>query len=76
MPPRTASSSPTSPSFPEVGFVRLPQILNVLPIGKTTWWAGVRSGRFPRPTKLGTRISVWKASEIRALLLALGASDL
>lgn len=51
-----------------IRFVRLAQILPVLPIGKSLWWAGVRSGRLPRPTKLGSRISVSHASEIRALL--------
>jgi predicted DNA-binding transcriptional regulator AlpA len=66
-PPQFGSSS----ALPEVGFVRLPQILSVLPIGKSTWWAGVRSGRFPPPTKLGSRISVWEAQAIRGLLTSL-----
>ncbi len=65
-----------SAPLPDQGFVRLPQILNVLPIGRSTWWAGVRSGRFPPPTKLGPRISVWKASEIRELLATLAGDGL
>jgi predicted DNA-binding transcriptional regulator AlpA len=68
--PRTAS-----PTLPDVGFVRLPQILAILPIGKTTWWDGVRTGRFPAPSKLGSRISVWRVEDIRALLATLGAKD-
>lgn len=61
--------------LPDVGFVRLPQILAVLPIGKTTWWEGVRSGKFPAPSKLGSRISAWRVEDIRALLDTLGAKD-
>ncbi|MEQ1870681.1 MAG: AlpA family phage regulatory protein [Vicinamibacterales bacterium] len=61
--------------LPEVGFVRLPQILRVLPIGKSTWWAGVRIGKFPAPIKLGARVSVWRVQDIRALLISVGASS-
>ena len=37
--------------LPDEGFVRLPQILQVLPIGKTSWWEGVKKGRYPTPVK-------------------------
>ena len=57
-----------SPQLPETGFVRLPQILEIIPVGKSTWWAGVASGRFPSPVKLGPRTSAWRVEEIRALL--------
>lgn len=40
----------------------------VLPISRSTWWAGVKAGRFPQPVKLGPRITAWKTSEIRALI--------
>ena len=33
--------------IPETGFMRLPQVLSVIPLGKTCWWEGVKSGRFP-----------------------------
>lgn len=70
--------------LPETGFVRLSQIIGdtgdpdvtppkppipaVIPVGKSTWWAGVRSGRFPRPVKLGPRITAWRVEDIRALI--------
>jgi predicted DNA-binding transcriptional regulator AlpA len=38
--------------IPETGFVRLSQVLSVIPLGKTCWWKGVKSGRFPKPIKL------------------------
>lgn len=40
----------------------------IVPVGKSTWWEGVRSGRFPKPIKLGPRITVWRVEDIRALI--------
>ena len=40
----------------------------VLPIGRSTWWAGVKSGRYPKPVKLSPRITVWPVKGIRALI--------
>jgi predicted DNA-binding transcriptional regulator AlpA len=54
--------------IPETGFVRLPQILEVIPIGKTSWWEGVKSGRFPPSVKLSERCTAWKAEDIRDLI--------
>lgn len=56
--------------IPETGFLRLPTILKIIPVGKTTWWEGVKSGRFPKPLKLGKRISAWRVEDIRALIEA------
>ncbi|MFC7291718.1 helix-turn-helix transcriptional regulator [Hirschia litorea] len=56
--------------FPQTGYVRLKQIIapyGPIPVSKSTWWAGVKDGRFPKPRKLGSRVTVWKADEIRAL---------
>ncbi|WP_083923380.1 helix-turn-helix transcriptional regulator [Amorphus coralli] len=39
-----------------------------IPVSKSTWWAGVKDGRFPQPIKLGPRITVWRAEDIRALI--------
>lgn len=55
-------------SLPETGFVRLATILSVYPIGKSTWWEGVKSGRFPPAIKLGPRTTAWRAEDIRRLL--------
>jgi prophage regulatory protein len=54
--------------IPEIGFVRLPQILEVIPIGKTSWWQGVREGRFPQPVKLSARCTAWRVEDIRELI--------
>jgi len=63
------------------GFLRLPQIIGkpatetepaispIIPVSKSTWWAGVRSGRFPQPVRtLGERITAWRVEDIRALI--------
>lgn len=60
--------------LPETGFLRLPNIIGdpkakppipaLIPVGKTTWWEGVKSGRFPKPVKLSPRITVWKIEDI------------
>ncbi len=49
------------------GFMRLPQVLEILPISKSTWWKGIREGRFPKPVKLSERTSAWSRAEIDAL---------
>ena len=57
-------------SFPKIGLVRLKSILapnGPIPVSASTWWQGVKDGRFPKPTKLGPRTTVWKAEDIRAL---------
>jgi len=66
--------------FPEVGYLRLAQIIGdrklgipaIIPICKSTWWQGVKSGRFPRPVKLSLRCTAWNVSDIRELLKSYG----
>ncbi|MEQ1789553.1 MAG: AlpA family phage regulatory protein [Rickettsiales bacterium] len=54
--------------FPQTGFLRLPEILKLIPVSKSTWWAGVKSGRFPQSIKLGERITAWRAQDIHTLI--------
>jgi predicted DNA-binding transcriptional regulator AlpA len=54
--------------LPETGFLRLPQVLAVYPVKKSTWWRGIAIGRFPKPVKLGPRITAWRVEDIRALI--------
>ena len=55
-------------ALPSVGYVRLPQILEISPVSKSSWWEGCRSGVFPTPVKLGPRTSAWRVEDIRALM--------
>ena len=61
-----------NPSIPTTGFLRLPQVLNIVPISKSAWWDGCKTGRFPKPVKLGPRTTAWKAEDIAALVKQLG----
>jgi len=54
--------------LPETGFMRLPQVLSFFPVGKTCWWEGVKSGRYPKPVKLSARCTAWRAEDIRELI--------
>lgn len=65
--------------LPETGFLRLSQILGnlkstpptppLIPVGKSTWWAGVKSGKYPAPVRtLGMRITAWRVEDIRKLI--------
>jgi prophage regulatory protein len=68
----TQSKSPTTKiCLPETGFIRLKNIVapyGPIPVSKGTWWAGVKSKRFPAPIKLGPKITVWRVEDIRALI--------
>ena len=54
--------------LPADGYVRLETILTVFPVGKSTWWKGVKDGRFPAGVKLGPRLTAWTVESIRALI--------
>ena len=66
----------------ETGFLRLSQIVGnpkakppinpIYPVSKSTWWAGVKSGRFPKPVKLGPRITAWRTEDILELIRQTG----
>ncbi|MGO9605458.1 MAG: helix-turn-helix transcriptional regulator [Candidatus Binataceae bacterium] len=53
------------------GLLRLRHVLRLVPVCASTWWAGVRSGRFPAPVKLGPRTTAWRASDILTLINSL-----
>ncbi len=62
--------------LPETGYLRLPQILGnpkanipaLIPISKSAWWAGIKSGRYPKGVHLGPRTRAWSVEEISALI--------
>ena len=62
-------------SIPATGFLRLPQVLDFVPISKSAWWEGCKSGRFPKPVKLGPRTTAWRAEDIAALVQRLGEEE-
>lgn len=54
--------------LPTEGFARLPMVLANIPISKSSWWSGVKSGRYPQPVKLGPRTTAWRVEDIRKLI--------
>ncbi len=65
-------------SLPEVGFLRLTQIIGnpkakppipaLIPVKKTCWYEGIKTGKFPKPVKISPHVSLWRIEEIRALI--------
>ena len=62
------SKIPELKNLPETGLLRVNQILRFIPISRSSWWAGVKSGRYPKPFKLSPRTTVWKSEDIRAII--------
>ena len=63
-------------SIPQTGFLRLRQIVGdktqgippIIPVSRSTWWAGVASGQFPKPIKLSAGVTVWRVEDIQAFI--------
>lgn len=68
--------------LPETGFLRLQQIVGnpksdppippIIPVSKSSFWAGVKIGKYPKPLKLGARTTVWRVEDIRQLINRFG----
>ncbi len=64
-------------AMPQFGLLRLWQILGnsrkgippIIPVSKSSWWAGVKSGKYPKPIKLSARCTCWRVEDIRALIV-------
>ena len=44
--------------------IRLPEILSRVPFRRSTLYARIAAGRFPKPLKIGSRIATWRESDI------------
>ncbi len=72
----------TTHQLPEAGFLRIWQIIGdrkrgiepLLPVCRSTFLAGVNSGKYPKPVKLGERTTAWKKADILALLESMGGT--
>ena len=64
--------------LPETGYLRLRQIIGnpkadppvppLIPVSRSTWWVGVKNGRFPKAVKLGPNTTVWRVEDILELI--------
>jgi len=72
-------------NIPKHGFLRLSQIIGnknsippqppIIPVGKSTWWKGVKSGKFPPSIKLGPRITAWRVDDIMTYIENVGGQE-
>ena len=72
-------------NLPEYGFLSLYQIIGnksvnnpipaIIPVSKSTWWAGVKSGLYPKPYKIGEKRVAWKVSEIKNFIDSVEPSE-
>ena len=61
--------------LPATGFVRDKQIFQFIPVSRSSWWAGVAEGRYPKPVKLGPRTTAWRVQDIRDLIEQLASGQ-
>jgi prophage regulatory protein len=54
--------------LPQTGLLRVKQVLRFVPVSRSSWWAGVKAGRFPKPFKLSERVTVWRVADIRKVI--------
>ncbi len=45
-----------------------PKIEPRIQVSRAAWWAGVKSGKYPQPVKLGSRTTCWRESDIQRLI--------
>ncbi len=64
-----------STALPETGFIRLPQVLQFIPVCKSAWWIGVAAGRYPKGVKLAPRTTAWRVEDIRKLINEIGSGQ-
>lgn len=63
-------TAPKAPliSLDQPGRLRVAHILALLAISHSTWYAGIRTGRYPPPDYRDGKVPFWRTSTIKALL--------
>lgn len=59
-------STPTQQQADE-RLIRISEVLRLVPVSRSTWYQGVKDGRYPAAVKIGPRAAAWRMSEIRSL---------
>jgi hypothetical protein len=83
---KTATALKATPplyQLPETGFLRLCQIVGdkktntppIIPVSRSSWLNGVKSGKYPKPVKLGERTTAWKVDDIKAFIAGFGGAS-
>ena len=63
-------------NLPVIGFLREKQILGdktadippIIPVSRSSWWSGIKSGKYPKPVKLSEKITAWHVDDIKELI--------
>lgn len=55
--------------------LRLSQVLDLFPVSRSTWWAGVKAGRYPAPVKIGARMTAWRFEDIQRFIGSIAADS-
>ncbi len=55
-------------SLNDIGFLRLPEVLKLIPISRSSLYARIKLGTFPKPKKIGPRAVGWSVADIREYL--------
>jgi len=63
----TTDEHKTKPEFNSGKLLRLKEVLEIIPISKSSWWDGVRTGKYPAPVKLGPRLTCWRLQAVLEL---------
>jgi predicted DNA-binding transcriptional regulator AlpA len=58
----------TKPDTNPDRLIRLSEVLEIIPVSASTWWEGVRRGRYPPAIKLGPRLTCWRLRDILELV--------
>lgn len=69
--------------IPSTGYLRLYQIIGdkkrhipaIIPVSRTTWLEGVKSGLYPASIQLSARTVAWKVEDILELIATLGGTS-
>lgn len=49
-------------------YLRLKQVLQIIPVSRSTWYRGIKAGVYPSPVRLSTNIAAWKYSDVSMLV--------
>lgn len=58
-------------SIPEERLLRLPDVLALYPVSRSSWYSGITTGQYPKPLRLGKRTVAWRQSDIEAAIRAM-----
>ncbi|WP_423456094.1 helix-turn-helix transcriptional regulator [Ottowia sp. VDI28] len=72
----SASFNAALPANPQpLRLVRLPEVLQRIGVSRSTLYAGIKTGRFPRGHAFGERLTVWRSDDIDRFVASVGQTQ-